>query len=306
MQLNAIDKKILEEVADLHDVPMGAYNIRKNGEGAGRNTTANIDIVTKKDKPGLDILVKPETKNESVHIPVILSQNLEDTVYNTFDIGEDSDVLVVAGCGIHNTGTAKSQHDGIHDFIVRKGAKMKYVEKHYGEGDGTGDRVLNPLTSIEIEEGATVEIEMVQIKGVDRTKRDTNVVLHKDARLIVTERLLTTGVQEAESNITVELKGENSTAQVITRSVAQGSSKQVFHLIMRGEEACRGHIQCDSIIMDKGQVSSIPEVAALHPEAELIHEATIGRIAGDQLTKLMTLGLTEEEAEDKILGGFLE
>lgn len=306
MQLNALDKKILEEVADLHDIPSGAYNIRRNGEGAGRNTTANIDIVTKEDKPGIDVIVKPETKDESVHIPVILSKNLDDMVYNTFDIGENSDVLVVAGCGIHNSGTSKSQHDGIHDFVVRKGARMKYVEKHYGEGDGTGDRVLNPQTNIEVEEGATVEIEMVQIKGVDRTKRDTYVVLHKDARLIVTERLLTTGDQEAESNITVELKGENSTAQVITRSVAQGKSKQVFHLVMKGKEACRGHIQCDSIIMDQGQVSSIPEVAALHPAAELIHEATIGRIAGDQLTKLMTLGLSEEEAEDRILGGFLK
>lgn len=305
MELNVLDRKLLEEVADLHEIPMGAYNIRKNGEGAGRNTTANIDIKTKKDKSGIDIFVKPGTKNESVHIPVILSQNLDDIVYNTFDIGEDSDVLVVAGCGIHNSGTDKSQHDGVHDFLVRKGARMKYVEKHYGEGDGTGDRVLNPQTNIEVEEGATVEIEMVQIKGVDRTKRDTKVILHKDARLIVTERLLTTDDQEAESNIIVQLKGVNSTAQVITRSVAQDQSKQVFHLVMRGQEACRGHIQCDSIIMDKGQVSSIPEVAALHPEAELIHEATIGRIAGDQLTKLMTLGLTEEEAENEILGGFL-
>lgn len=305
MELNVLDRKLLEEVADLHEIPMGAYNIRKNGEGAGRNTTANIDIITKKEKSGIDVLVKAGTKNESVHIPVILSQNLDDIVYNTFDIGEDSDVLVVAGCGIHNSGTDKSQHDGVHDFLVRKGARMKYVEKHYGEGDGTGDRVLNPQTNIEVEEGATVEIEMVQIKGVDRTKRDTKVILHKDARLIVTERLLTTDDQEAESNIIVELMGENSTAQVITRSVAQDQSKQVFHLVMRGQEACRGHIQCDSIIMDKGQVSSIPEVAALHPEAELIHEATIGRIAGDQLTKLMTLGLTEEEAENEILGGFL-
>lgn len=306
MQLNAIDKKILEEVADLHEVPMGAYNIRRNGEGAGRNTTANIDIITKKDKPGIDIIVKPGTKNESVHIPVILSQNLNDVVYNTFDIGENSDVFVVAGCGIHNSGTSKSQHDGIHEFIVRKGAKMKYVENHYGEGDGSGDRVLNPKTIIEIEEGGTAELEMVQIKGVDMTKRDTRVVLHKDARLLITERVLTAKNQEANSKITVDLKGENSTAEVNTRSVVQGNSKQVLHLIMNGEEDCRGHIECDSIIMDNGQVSSIPEVSALHPDAQLIHEATIGRIASDQLIKLMTLGLTEEEAENKILQGFLK
>lgn len=306
MPLNAIDKKLLEEVADLHEIPQGAYNIRKNGEGVERNTTANIDIISKKDKAGIDIIIKPGTKGESVHIPVILSESFEDMVYNTFEVGESSDVLIVAGCGIHNFTSKKAQHDGIHTFYVRKNAKMKYVEKHYGEGDGSGGRVLNPKTIIEVEEGAIAEIEMVQIKGVDRTIRDTEVVLHKDARLIVTERLLTTNKQEAESNILVELRGENSTAQIISRSVAQDDSKQIFHLIMRGYAECRGHIQCDSIIMDKGQVSSIPEITAFDADAELVHEAAIGKIASEQLTKLMTLGLTESEAEDTILQGFLK
>lgn len=306
MAMSAIDKKILEEVADLHEIPQGAYNIRKNGEGAGRRTTANIDIITKEDEPGIDVIIKPGTKGESVHIPVILSQSFDDMVYNTFEVGEDSDVLIVAGCGIHNSTSKKAQHDGIHTFYVRKGAKMKYVEKHYGQGDGSGERVLNPVTIIEVEEGATAEIEMVQIKGVDRTKRDTRVVLHKDARLIVSERLLTAKNQAAESNIIVELKGENSTAQILSRSVAQDDSKQVFHLIMRGYEKCRGHIQCDSIIMNNGYVSSIPEITAFHSDAELVHEAAIGKIASEQLTKLMTLGLTEKEAEDTILKGFLK
>lgn len=306
MDLNALDKKILEEVADLHGVPQGAYNIRKNGQGAGRKTTENIDIITKKDKPGIDVIIKPNTKGESVHIPVILSQSFDDMVYNTFEIGQNSDVLIVAGCGIHNSSSKKAQHDGIHTFYVRKGAKMKYVEKHYGEGDGSGERVLNPITIIEVEEGATAELEMVQIKGVDKTKRDTEVILHKDARLIVIERLLTDKNQEAESNILVELKGENSTAQIISRSVAQGDSKQVFHLIMRGYAECRGHIQCDSIIMDNGHVSSIPEITAYHSDAALIHEAAIGKIASEQMIKLMTLGLTESQAEDTILQGFLK
>ncbi len=306
MPLSVIDKKILEEVADLHEIPIGAYNIRKNGEGAGRNTTANIDIITKVDKPGIDIIIKPGTKGESVHIPVILSEDINDMVYNTFEVGADSDVLIVAGCGIHNCGSKTAQHDGIHEFFVRKGAKMKYVEKHYGEGDGSGDRVLNPKTIINVEEGGIVELEMVQIKGVDKTKRDTTVVLGKDARLIVTERLLTTDKQEAESNIIVELRGENSTAQIISRSVVQDDSNQVFHLIMRGYAKCRGHIQCDSIIMHNGHVSSIPEVSAFHSDAQLIHEAAIGKIASEQLIKLMTLGLTEEEAEETILKGFLK
>ncbi|WP_368292800.1 SufD family Fe-S cluster assembly protein [Dehalobacter sp. TBBPA1] len=303
--LNAIDKKILAEVADLHEIPHGAYNIRKNGEKAGRNTTANIDIVTKQDKPGIDIIVKPGTKGESVHIPVILSEGMDDLVYNTFEIGADSDVLIVAGCGIHNPGSKKAQHDGVHEFFVRKGAKMKYVEKHYGEGDGSGERILNPKTIIEVEEGGMAELEMVQIRGVDQTKRDTEVRLHKNARLIVMERLLTTTNQNAESNITVELTGEDAAAQIISRSVAQDHSTQVFHLNMRGYAQCRGHIQCDSIIMDQAKVSSIPEISAFHSDAQLIHEAAIGRIANDQLIKLMTLGLTEKEAEDMILQGFL-
>ena len=304
--LSAIDKRLLQEVADLHTIPQGAYNIRKNGQGLSRQTTANIDIVTKIDKPGIDVIVKPGTKGESVHIPVILSDSISDLFYNTFEIGAEADVLVVAGCGIHNTGSSKAQQDGVHEFFVRKNAKMKYVEKHYGDGDGSGARVLNPKTVIEVEEGATVELEMVQIRGVDQTVRDTEVRLHKNARLIVTERLLTNLDQRAESNITVELVGEDATAQNITRSVAQDYSKKIFHLKLRGNARCRGHIQCDSIIMQNAQVSAIPEIAAFHSDAELVHEAAIGKIASEQLMKLMTLGLTEKEAEETILQGFLK
>ncbi len=304
--LNAVDNKLLEEIANLHGVPQGAYNIRKNGEGISRKTTANIDIVTKTDKAGIDIIIKPGTKGESVHIPVILSkEGLNDVVYNTFEVGEDSDVVIVAGCGIHNCGTQNTQHDGIHEFFVRKGAHMKYVEKHYGEGDGTGERILNPKTIIEVEANGVAELDMVQIKGVDRTVRDTKVVLHENARLIVSERLLTYLNQTADSIITVEMVGEDSSAQIISRSVAQDDSEQVFHLNLRGHTKCRGHIQCDSIIMDNAKVASIPEISAFHSDAQLIHEAAIGKIASDQLIKLMTLGLTEKEAEDTVLKGFL-
>lgn len=304
--LSALDKKLLEEVADLHDIPQGAYNIRRNGEGVSKGTTKNIDIITKTDKPGIDIIIKPGTKGESVHIPVILSHaGLNDVVYNTFEVGENSDVFIVAGCGIHNPGNQKSQHDGIHEFFVRKGAHMKYIEKHYGEGDGSGARILNPKTIIEVEEDGVVELEMDQIKGVDQTIRDTNIILHKNARLIVNEKLLTYLDQSAESNIIVEMLGKDSSAQIISRSVAKDDSRQVFHLALKGHKKCRGHIQCDSIIMDRAQVSSIPEVAAYHTDAQLIHEAAIGKIASEQLTKLMTLGLSEQEAEDTILEGFL-
>ncbi|MHC6178879.1 SufB/SufD family protein [Clostridium sp. JNZ X4-2] len=278
-----------------------------DGEKAARNTTANIDIATKKDKPGMDIIVKPGTKGESVHIPVILTQEgLNDAVYNTFEIGEGSDVLIVAGCGIHNPGEKKSQHDGVHEFFVRKGARIKYVERHFGEGSGNGERVLNPKTIIEVEEGGFAELELVQIKGVSSTKRDTEIKLHKNARVAVSERLLTYKNQDAESKINVEMVGRDSSARIISRSVARDESKQLFHLNMSGYERCRGHIQCDSIIMDEARVQSIPKISAFHSDSQLIHEAAIGKIASDQLIKLMSLGLSEKEAEDTILKGFLK
>lgn len=305
--LNVLDKQMLEMVADLYKIPQGAYNIRKNGEGVERNTTANIDIITKTDKPGIDVIVKPNTKKESIHIPVIVTkENINDIVYNDFEIGENSDILIVAGCGIHNSGSSKSQHDGIHTIYVRKGAKLKYVEKHYGQGDGKGDRVLNPKTIIEAEEDSIVELELVQIRGIDYTKRDTEVRLHNNAKLIVTERLLTYVDQEAESNITVELLGEDSSAQIISRSVAQDNSKQTFYFDLAGKNKCRGHIQCDAIIMHNSQVLSTPKVSAYHSEAQLVHEAAIGRIESEQLIKLMSMGFSEKEAEDKILKGFLK
>lgn len=304
--LSALDKLMLEKVADLHGVPKGAYNIRRNGEGIDRHTTANIDIIPKKDRPGIDIIVKPHTKKESVHIPVILTQEgLSDLVYNTFEIGEQSDVLVVAGCGIHNGGEKTSQHDGIHEFFIRRGAKFKYVEKHYGEGD-KGQKVLNPKTIITAEEDTTVELELVQIRGVDSTKRDTEIKLAAGAKLVVTERLLTDGEQTAQSSITISLDGEGSSAQVISRSVAQGSSKQDFYFDLIGRNNCRGHIQCDAIIMDKANVKSTPRISALHSEAMLIHEAAIGRLESQQLLKLKSLGLSDKEAEDAILKGFLK
>lgn len=305
--MKGIDKELIKEIADLHQVPKGAYNLRKNGEGAERVSTANIDIRPKEDKPGIDVIVKPGTKGESVHIPVIITETgINDMVYNTFDIGEGSDVLIVAGCGIHNPGNEKSQHDGVHHFIVRKGARLRYVEKHYGQGEGTGERILNPQTFIEIEEDGSAELDMVQIKGVDSTKRLTEATVQENGHLLVTERLLTHGNQYAETDMTVKLIGENATTQIISRTVAQDNSVQVFYPKVVGHDKCRGHVQCDSIIMNEAKVRAIPEISAQHPDAQLVHEAAIGKIAGDQIIKLMTLGLTYEEAEERILQGFLK
>lgn len=301
------DSLLIEEITGMHDIPAGAYNIRKNGERAEGRSTANIEIVQKKDKPGIDIIVAPGTKNESVHIPVIITETgINDLVYNDFYIGENADVLIVAGCGIHNSGDEKSQHDGIHSFHIGKNAKIKYVEKHYGEGDGKGERVLNPVTLVEQDENSVCEMEMVQIKGVDSTKRDTKATLAAGAKLVVTERLLTHGNQDAVSNIEVQLNGVDSSAQIVSRSVSKDNSKQVFYYNAVGNEKCRAHVQCDSIIMDNSTVSSVPAITANSAYAQIIHEAAIGRINNDQLVKLMTFGMTEEEAEEVIIGGFLK
>ena len=306
-KIDEIQLRLLEEVADLHEVPEGAYNIRSNGALAGRNTTANIDIVTKQDKPGIDIIIKPGTKNESVHIPVILSESgLNDCVYNDFYIGEGADVVIVAGCGIHNCGTDTSEHDGIHTFFIGKNAKVKYIEKHYGEGDGTGEKILNPTTIVHIDEGGYMEMETTQIKGVDSTIRDTQADLKDGASLVIKEKIMTHGNQTAETNFVVNLDGVDSSANVISRSVAKDSSKQVFNSKICGNNKCYGHTECDAILMDNGHVNAVPSLEANDLDASLIHEAAIGKIAGEQLIKLMTLGLTEHEAEEQIINGFMK
>lgn len=305
--LDQIQKQLLEEVADLHEMPEGAYNIRSNSQMEARSTTANINIVTKEDKSGIDIQIKDGTKNESVHIPVVLSQSgLKEVVYNDFYIGDNCDVVIVAGCGIHNPGEEDSQHDGVHRFFVGKNSKVKYVEKHYGDGEGNGKRILNPVTEVYQQEGSYMEMEMVQIKGVDSTVRITKAEIGDHATMIVRERLMTHGSQSAISKYEVMLKGRNSSTDVISRSVARDSSEQVFDAKIIGENASKGHAECDAIIMDKARVIAIPKLDAKHVDAELIHEAAIGKIAGDQLIKLMTLGLTEQEAEQQIVNGFLK
>ena len=304
--MEKVDWKILKEIADLEKVPQGAYNFRVNGQLDDRKVTANIDIVSKQDKPGIDIIVKPGTKGESVHIPVVLTETgLKDLVYNDFYIGEGADVDIVAGCGILNAGCETSQHDGIHVFHVGKNARVRYVERHYGEGEGTGERVLNPKTEVYLDEGASITLEMTQIAGVDSTIRDTVVVVGAGGECILNEKLITDGHQRAESNMEIILDGEGATGRVVSRSVGKGDSVQVFRPCMTGKAASFGHVQCDSIIMDNAKIKSIPAIDAQSLDAQLIHEAAIGKIAGDQILKLMTLGLTEEEAEEKILEGFL-
>ena len=305
-KLNQVEKNLLKAIADIEKTPMGAYNIRENGKGIARNTTANIDIVTKKDKPGIDIIIKPNTKNESVHIPVILTQGgFNDLVYNDFYIGENADVVIVAGCGIHNNSCDTSEHDGIHTFHLAKGAKVKYIEKHYGEGNGTGGKILNPQTILYLEEGSSLEMESVQIKGVTSTIRETKGELGANTNLVITERIMTTDKQTAKTVFDVNLNGENSSVHVASRSIARDNSTQEFISNVNGNTKCFGHVECDAIIMDKAKVISTPKIVANDIESSLIHEAAIGKIAGEQIIKLMSLGLTEAEAEEQIINGFL-
>lgn len=305
--MDEIQKNLLLQVADLHEVPEGAYNIRSDGESAGRRTTEHIDIVTKADKPGIDIYIKAGTKKESLHIPVILSKaGLKEVVYNDFHVGDDCDVTIIAGCGIHNCGEQDSQHDGIHTFYIGKNSKVRYVEKHYGEGDGRGHRILNPQTVIHMEENSYMEMESVQIKGVDSTVRETRATLAAGASLVTKEKIMTHGTQTAQTKFYIDMNGEGSSATVSSRSVAKGESMQTFYSEMNGNNQCAGHSECDAIIMDQAKVKAVPVVTANHVDASLIHEAAIGKIAGEQLIKLMTLGLTEEEAEEQIVNGFLK
>jgi Fe-S cluster assembly scaffold protein SufB len=306
MKLDKIQQYLLKEIADLTDVPAGAYNIRSNSQSIGRQSSANITITPKTDVSGIDIRIKDGTKNESVHIPVVMTESgLKEEVYNDFYVGDNADVEIVAGCGIDNCGNHDSEHDGIHRFFVGKNSKVKYVEKHFGSGEGSGKRILNPVTEVYMEENSSVEMEMVQIKGVDDTVRTTIAELKEGASLVVRERLMTHNEQKAYSIYTVSLNGKNSTADVVSRAVARDNSYQKFEAKIVGNAECKGHTECDSIIMDNGQILAVPALEANNVDASLVHEAAIGKIAGEQIDKLMTLGLTEAEAEQEIINGFL-
>lgn len=305
--MNKIDKSLLNIISGINGKITGAYNIRKDGVGIERKVTETVNIVTKEDKPGIDIFVKENAKNETVHIPVILTEKgLTDVVYNDFYIGKNADVNIIAGCGIHNDHNEKSQHDGIHRFFLEEGAHVKYVEKHYGEGKGTGERVLNPVTEVNLKKGASLEMETVQIKGVNSAIRTTKGELLADTNLVITEKIMTTGDEYAKTIFDVKLNGDNASTKVTSRSVATDNSTQEFVSKIYGNKKCFAHVECDAIIKDKGKVKAVPAITANSVEANLVHEAAIGKIAGEQLTKLMTLGLSEKEAEEEIIKGFLK
>lgn len=303
--MNKIEKDLLLAVSDLHSIPTGAYNIRENGKAIDKHSTENIEIVPKAEGKGIDIYVKDGTVNESLHIPVIITKaGIKELVYNDFHIGENCDVLIVAGCGIHNSGMIDSEHNGIHTFYVGKNSKVRYVEKHLGVGDRAG-KILNPVTNVNLEQGAELIMETTQLGGVTSSVRTTNAKLKDNSKLLIKEKILTTEKQVAETNFNVELIGVDSSVDVISRSVAKEESRQKFYSRVVGQNRCFGHVECDAILMDKAIIQSTPEILAECTDATLVHEAAIGKIAGEQLIKLMTMGLTEKEAEDMIIKGFL-
>jgi hypothetical protein len=305
--MNKNQEQLLHQITDTIDPSLTAHNIRANGKSISRLSTKNINIIAKKNGTGIDIIIQPNTKNEIVHIPVLIDESgIEECVYNDFYIGEYADVQIIAGCGIHNDGSLASRHDGIHTFHVGKNARVKYMEKHYGDGQGNGKRNMNPKTVIEIEKNGFMEMETIQMQGIDSTKRSTTAKLAENATLIVKEKILTQGEQTAETDFDVNLCGENCSTNLISRSVAKNASRQIFRAKMQGNNKCYGHTECDAILMDQADISAIPEIAAHHLEANLVHEAVIGKIAGEQLIKLMTLGLSEKEAEEQIIHGFLK
>ena len=304
--MDDLEKRILKEVAELDALPVGAFNIRNNGASEARNSTANIDIESREDGQGINIYIKDGTKNESCHIPVIISKSgHKETVFNEFFIGEDCDVTIVAGCGISNCGGHDSQHDGVHSFHVGKNSRVKYIEKHYGEGTGTGKRFMNPTTEVELLEGSTMDMDTSQIAGINDTHRVTKAIVGPGATLLLHDKILTNMDQTASAEMIISLDGEDSKCDIVSRGVAKDESKQDVIIDISGNAKCSGHAECDSIIMDHGIIVATPKLKATNVDASLIHEAAIGKIAGEQIIKLMTLGLTEQQAEQKIIEGFL-
>lgn len=305
-KMSSTDAQLLETIADLHGIPEGSFNIRKNGQLLARNSDTDIEIVSKKDKDGIDIIVRPGVKNKSVHIPVLLTVgNFHDTVYNDFYIGEGAEVTIIAGCGIHNSTCNAAEHDGVHTFYVSKNAKVRYVERHYASGDGTGKKVFDPVTKIYLKEGAQFILESTQLGGVTYSDRKTYAAVGKRAQLIVKEKILTDNEEKAITDFKVRLTGAGSRADIVSHSVARGKSYQCFRSDLIGKNECFGHVECDGILLEGARIVSVPKIDAVSPEASLVHEAAVGKIAGEQLLKLMSLGLTEQEAEDAIIRGYL-
>lgn len=305
-ELNTVTEEILKEITDWDGIFSGAYSLREDGECLSFQNSDNIRIVKKTDKPGIDIYISDKAKNETVYIPACVTKSdVDDLVYNDFHVKEGADVTIVAGCGVHTDSEEGSKHNGIHRFFLEKNSHVVYKEKHIGIGKGEGKRTINPVTHMYLDENSVLEMETLQLRGVDESVRDTKGVLKKGAKLIIHESLLTDNNEYAKTVFDVAMEGEDSSVDLISRSVAKGNSLQSYESKITGNCRCSGHSECDAILADNGRVIASPALDAGNIDALLIHEAAIGKIAGEQIIKLMTLGLSEEEAEERIIAGFL-
>lgn len=305
--MNDRTKEILKLVSDWDGGEFkGAFNIREDGGCAGRQSSENVIINSKEDAPGLVINISNKAQGETVYIPACVTHgDVDDLVYNDFYIEDGADVTIVAGCGVHTDDGHDARHNGIHRFFVGKSAHVLYKEKHIGTGSGTGLKKIDPVTHVELDEDSVLEMDTLQISGVDQTTRKTTGSLGARAKLIIHERIMTDGNETAKTDFNVEMNGEDSGVDLISRSVAKGNSYQEYHSVISGNCRCTGHSECDAILAGNGRVNAAPELYAGDLDASLIHEAAIGKIAGEQIIKLKTLGLTDEEAEQKIIEGFL-
>ena len=305
--MNKVEDKLLSELDQSKYEEADAYNIRVDGKSTRRKVSPYIEIESKTDKNGINVYIKDDTKFGIVHIPVLLTKSgLKDVVYNDFYIGKNANVIILAGCGIHNDLHEDSEHDGIHRFFLGENSTVKYTEKHYGEGSGNGKRILNPTTEIYMKKDSSMTMNTTQIKGVDDTFRKTYAELDQNATLVINEKILTNNANIAKTEFNIELNGKDSSTHVVSRSVATDSSYQEFISKVAGNTKCYAHVECDAILKDNGNVLAIPEIYAKSVDANLIHEAAIGKIAGEQLLKLMSLGMSEKEAEEAIITGFLK
>ena len=300
-------RKLLELVSDYKgDGFKGAYSLRQDGKCIDSMSSGHVKIEPKIDQPGIVVHVEPGTIGETVYIPSCVTQGgIDDVVYNDFYVGADCDITIRSGCGVHTDDDTLAKHNGIHRFFVGERAKVHYEEKHMGTGVGDGIRSINPVSEIHLEKDSFLEINATQISGVDRAYRKTTAEVAEGAKLVVHERLFTEGQQVTKTNFKVELNGDGSSADLVSRSVARDQSNQTMDSVIIGNAACTGHSECDSIIGEQAIVDASPRLFARNPDASLIHEAAIGKIAGEQIMKLRTLGLSEEEAEQEIINGFL-
>ena len=297
--------KMFKEMFGDVDTSNVAMNIREDAQTCQRRNSENVIITGLKDNTGLKIHVLSSAKGEEVFIPAIVTKsNITDEVRNDFYIDSGAEVIIQAGCALHTDGNGESTHNGNHHFYIGEGAKVTYNEKHFGEGTNA-KKTISPSNVIVLEKNAYLKMDTIQTDGVSYTNRTTKATVKAGARLEINERIQTQNDQQSISNIDIDAIGDGASIDIVSRSVAKDDSVQTLKTNITANSVCTGHSECDTILVGNGKATSIPALVANNPKASLVHEAAIGRISQQQIEKLQTLGLDEEEAEHYIIKGFL-